>query len=65
MTSPTIKPPGGHCMSVGIALVDFAVVMCCCCVQKLTFMGRSLLVKLSCEKPHFTELDQPAFFTPA
>jgi len=57
--SPTIRPPAGHCICVGIELLACAVVMCSGCVQKLTFMGWSLLAKLRCERPNFTDLGWP------
>lgn len=62
--SPTIRPPAGHCICVGIELVACAVVMCSGCVQKLTFMGWSLLAKLRGDKPNFTGLGWPTLCAP-
>ncbi len=57
--SPTISPPAGHCICVGIELVACAVVMCSGCVQKLTFMGWSLLEKLRRDRLNSTGLGRP------
>ena len=63
--SPTISPPAGHCICVGIELLACAVVMCSGCVQKLTFMGWSCSQKLCGERRNSTDLGQPAFVAKA